>query len=99
MMMLSWAIECKRTSTDWSDQYRFSDQKPTKKSLVLGKTDTIKVSLTTTEAGEPKRPHQAFLILTESTGLEAPFPLKMKASGKGEAEIVRNQSDSNPFHD
>ncbi|RKL47767.1 hypothetical protein BFJ72_g1998 [Fusarium proliferatum] len=66
---------------------KFSDQKPTKKSLVLGKADTIKVSLTTTEAGEPKRPHQAFLILTESTGLEAPFPLKMKASGKGEAEI------------
>jgi oligosaccharyltransferase complex subunit delta (ribophorin II) len=66
---------------------------------VLGKTDTIKVSLTTIEAGEPKRPHQAFLILTESTGLEAPFPLKMKASGKGEAEIVPDLPNSNQFHD
>ncbi|KAF5005725.1 hypothetical protein FDECE_7846 [Fusarium decemcellulare] len=67
---------------------KFSEQKPTKNALVLGHTDTIKVSLTTTEASKAKRPHQAFLVLTESTGLEAPYPLNIKASGKGTVEIT-----------
>ncbi|KAF4446007.1 hypothetical protein F53441_10313 [Fusarium austroafricanum] len=66
---------------------KFSDQKPTKNAIVLGKSDTIRVSLTTTEAGEVKRPHQAFLILTESTGLEAPYPLSVKTSGKAQVDI------------
>ncbi|KAF4974324.1 hypothetical protein FZEAL_8753 [Fusarium zealandicum] len=66
---------------------KFSDQKPTKNALVLGAADTIKVSLTTTEDSKAKRPHQAFLILTESSGLEAPFPLTIKASGKGTVDI------------
>lgn len=67
---------------------RFAEQKPTKKALVFGHTDSIKVSLTTTEASKAKRPHQAFLVLTEETGLEAPYPLTIKASGKGSVEIV-----------
>ncbi|KAF4967589.1 hypothetical protein FSARC_4886 [Fusarium sarcochroum] len=66
---------------------KFSEQKPTKNVLVLGHTDTIKVSLTTTEDGKAKRPHQAFLILTESTGLESPYPLDIKSSGKGTVDI------------
>ncbi|KAJ4266208.1 hypothetical protein NW762_004189 [Fusarium torreyae] len=66
---------------------KFSEQKPTKNVLTLGHADTIKVSLTTTEDGKAKRPHQAFLILTESTGLEAPYPLDVKSSGKGTVEI------------
>ncbi|SPJ89132.1 related to oligosaccharyltransferase delta subunit (ribophorin II) [Fusarium torulosum] len=66
---------------------RFGSQKPVKDAIVLGPTDTVKVSLTTTEGDQAKRPHQAFLILNEETGLEAPFPLKMKASGKGTVDF------------
>ncbi|WAO84470.1 Dolichyl-diphosphooligosaccharide--protein glycosyltransferase subunit 2 [Fusarium falciforme] len=67
---------------------KFAEQKPTKNALVFGHTDSIKVSLTTTEASKAKRPHQAFLVLTEATGLEAPYPLTIKASGKGSVEIT-----------
>ncbi|KAF5023062.1 hypothetical protein F66182_4874 [Fusarium sp. NRRL 66182] len=66
---------------------KFGEQKPVKNAIGLGNTDTIKVSVTTTEAGKAKRPHQAFLILTESTGLEAPYPLDIKTSGKGTVDI------------
>ncbi|KAM0201271.1 hypothetical protein ACHAPI_002146 [Fusarium lateritium] len=67
---------------------RFGSQKPVKDAIVLGPTDTVTVSLTTTEGDQAKRPHQAFLILNEETGLEAPFPLKMKAAGKGTVDFV-----------
>ncbi|KAM0223853.1 hypothetical protein ACHAPA_002446 [Fusarium lateritium] len=66
---------------------RFGSQKPVKDAIVLGPTDTVTVSLTTTEGDQAKRPHQAFLILNEETGLEAPFPLKMKAAGKGTVDF------------
>lgn len=68
---------------------RFTDKQLVKNAIVLGQADTVKVSLTTTEDSKPKRPHQAFLILREASGLEAPYPLTIKASGKGHVEIVR----------
>lgn len=46
------------------------------------------MSLTTKDGSSAKRPHQAFLILSEATGLEAPYPFTIKASGKGSVEIV-----------
>ncbi|KAM5355206.1 hypothetical protein ACJ41O_001852 [Fusarium nematophilum] len=67
----------------------FGEQKPAKNAVVLGNADTIKVSLTTTESSKAKRPHQAFLVITESSGLEAPYPLSIKASGKGHVEIAQ----------
>ncbi|RGP79595.1 hypothetical protein FLONG3_2343 [Fusarium longipes] len=66
---------------------KFSNQQPVKDTLVLGKTDTIKVSLTTTEDSEAKRPHQAFIVITESTGLEVSLPLDIKSTGKGVTTI------------
>ena len=56
--------------------------------ITLGHQDTIRVSLTTKEGSKAKRPHQAFLIVKESSGLEAPYPLTVKESGKGTVEIV-----------
>lgn len=88
MMVLSWLNYLGRVCADLINQYRFGSQKPVKDAIVLGPTDTVKVSLTTTEGDQAKRPHQAFLILNEETGLEAPFPLKMKASGKGTVDFV-----------
>lgn len=68
---------------------RFSDADRVKKSVTLGHQDTLKVSLTAQEGSKAKRPHQAFLVLKEASGLEAPFPLTVKASGKGTVQIVR----------
>lgn len=58
--------------------------------LGLQTEDTLKISLTATENGKAKRPHQAFVILKEEdSGLEAPFALSLKSNGKGVVEIVR----------
>lgn len=65
-----------------------------KKIVTLGFQDTIRVSLTTKDGAKAKRPHQAFLIVKESTGLEAPFPLTIKESGKGTVDIVRWSSSN-----
>lgn len=56
--------------------------------MVLGHADTLKVSLTTQEGSNSKRAHQAFLVLKEASGLEAPFPLALKESGKGSVKLV-----------
>jgi hypothetical protein len=90
-----------RTSTHWSSacpslhlftdlKYgRLSENSPLAKSVILGASDTLKILLTATEDGKPKRPHQAFLLLTDQdTGLEATFPLSMKDSGKGKVDLV-----------
>lgn len=68
---------------------KFSANEHAANAVVLGHKDTIRVSLTTKDGSSAKRPHQAFLILSESTGLEAPYPLTIKASGKGSVEITQ----------
>ena len=68
---------------------RISDKTPLVKPITLGTSDTLKVILTATEDGKPKRPHQAFLLLTDQdTGLEATFPLSVKDTGKGKVDFV-----------
>lgn len=58
------------------------------KALVLGSNDIAKITLTTKDNGKEKRPHQAFLLLQDvASGLEAPFPLTVKESGKGSVQI------------
>lgn len=57
--------------------------------MSLGATDTLKLLLTTADGKIPKRPHQAFLTLTEpDTGLEESFVLTVKDSGKGKVDLV-----------
>ena len=58
--------------------------------MTLGATDTLKLLLTTLDGSDAKRPHQAFLTLTEpTTGLEESFVLSVKDSGKGQVTVVR----------
>ncbi|CAK7208276.1 hypothetical protein SEUCBS140593_000118 [Sporothrix eucalyptigena] len=58
------------------------------KALVFGSSDVAKITLTTKDNGKEKRPHQAFLLLQDVvSGLEAPFPLTVKESGKGSVQI------------
>ena len=70
---------------------RLSEKTPLSKPVTLGAFDTLKILLTATENGKPKRPHQAFLLLTDQdTGLETSFPLSVKDSGKGKVDFVRS---------
>jgi oligosaccharyltransferase complex subunit delta (ribophorin II) len=56
----------------------------------LGATDTLKLLLTTVDGKSAKRPHQAFLTLTDpTTGLEESFVLNVKESGKAKVDLVR----------
>ena len=66
----------------------FTDKERVKQTVELGHTDKIKITLTTKEGSKAKRPHQAFLMLKEASGLEAPYALTVKESGKGTVEIV-----------
>lgn len=98
MMVLSWESDCTRMRADRNNLYRFSNQEPVKDTLVLGKADAIKVSLTTTEDSEAKRPHQAFITITESTGLEISLPLDIKSSGKAVGTIVCDHRFLHNYH-
>jgi oligosaccharyltransferase complex subunit delta (ribophorin II) len=81
---------------DFNWHHRLSDKSPLSKPITLGASDTLKIILTATEDGKAKRPHQAFLLLTdEETGLETSFPLSMKDNGKGKVDLVR---PSNSVH-
>ncbi|KAG6024582.1 hypothetical protein E4U41_001736 [Claviceps citrina] len=67
---------------------KFTDANRVKQTLALGHQDTLKVLLTVRDGSAPKRPHQAFLVVREpSSGLEAPFPLTVKESGKAMVQI------------
>ncbi|KAK8194958.1 Oligosaccharyltransferase subunit Ribophorin II-domain-containing protein [Phyllosticta capitalensis] len=63
---------------------------PLSKSIALGATDTLKIILSTVEGKKAKRPHQAFLTLTDpKTGLEDAFALSVKDNGKGKVELTQ----------
>ncbi|KAM3515392.1 hypothetical protein MY11210_000954 [Beauveria gryllotalpidicola] len=69
---------------------KFTSAVRAKTEVAFGHTSTLKLSLTAEEAGKAKRPHQAFLVLRETaSGLEAPFPLTMKESGKGTVKLTQ----------
>jgi len=68
---------------------RLDPSKPLVNIVSLGATDTLKLQLTTVDGKKPKRPHQAFLILSDLlTGLEESIVINVKDSGKGKVEIV-----------
>lgn len=69
---------------------RFGPKSPIETPIALSAQDTLTVSLTAKDSGKAKRPHQAFLLLKDDSGLEAPFPLSVKDSGKAKVQIVRS---------
>ncbi|KAK7757960.1 hypothetical protein SLS62_000338 [Diatrype stigma] len=67
---------------------KFTQTSPATETVSFSSSEPLKVLLTAKEDGKAKRPHQAFLVLREpSTGLEAPFPMTVKESGKAVVEI------------
>jgi oligosaccharyltransferase complex subunit delta (ribophorin II) len=76
-------------------QFRIDAKSPLSKAVALEASDTLKIVLTTTENKKPKRPHQAFLTVTDAaSGLEEAFPFSLKENGKGKIEVVRDKSMS-----
>ena len=82
----------KSTSTEANDdgRCRLVGGKPLFQPISLTSSDTLRVVLTTVENGKAKRPHQAFLAITEpESRLEMSYPLKVMDSGKAKLEMVR----------
>lgn len=69
---------------------RFGHKSPFETPISLAAQDTLTISLTAKDSGKAKRPHQAFLLLKDESGLEAPFPLSVKDSGKAKVQLVRS---------
>ncbi|KAF2876953.1 Dolichyl-diphosphooligosaccharide--protein glycosyltransferase subunit Swp1 [Massariosphaeria phaeospora] len=69
---------------------RLSPSTALSKSVSLGGTDSLKLLLTTTDGKKAKRPHQAFLTLTDpTTGLEESFIFNVKESGKAKVDLTQ----------
>ncbi|KAF2691849.1 hypothetical protein K458DRAFT_353914 [Lentithecium fluviatile CBS 122367] len=68
---------------------KLNPSSPLAKSVSLGAADMLKLQLTTTDGKKAKRPHQAFLTLTDpATGLEESFVLSVKDSGKSKVDLT-----------
>ncbi|CAN8101314.1 unnamed protein product [Discula destructiva] len=83
----------------------FGPSKPLTDPVSLGAQDTLTVFLTAKDSGKAKRPHQAFVLLKDhDTGLEAPFPLSVRDTGKGKVQITQKEipipffASSKPLH-
>lgn len=69
---------------------RIPDGQPLSKPVSLGSSDTLKVDLVAQEARTPKRPHQAFLLLTDpATGLDISYPFSVRENGKSRIELTQ----------
>ncbi|KAI9815976.1 MAG: hypothetical protein M1827_001968 [Pycnora praestabilis] len=69
---------------------KLSQQSSLSDPVSLGASNTLKILLTTTEDETPKRPHQAFLMVTDlDTDLETSYPLSLKENGKGKVELTQ----------
>jgi oligosaccharyltransferase complex subunit delta (ribophorin II) len=68
---------------------RLTPDKTLSSAVKLGASDTLKIILTTQEGKSAKRPHQAFLLLTDSSSkLDVSFPFSVKESGKAKVDLV-----------
>ncbi|KAF2132067.1 hypothetical protein P153DRAFT_429268 [Dothidotthia symphoricarpi CBS 119687] len=84
------AISGKGAGVGGGSKQQLSSSTPLSKSVSLGATDSLKLLLTTVDGETAKRPHQAFLTLTEpTTGLEESFVFSIKESGKGKVDLTQ----------
>jgi oligosaccharyltransferase complex subunit delta (ribophorin II) len=68
---------------------RLVEHKSLSKPIPLRASDSLKVVLTVQDGNTPKRPHQAFLLLKDTTtGLDTSYPLSVKESGKAKVDLV-----------
>ncbi|KAK8214316.1 Oligosaccharyltransferase subunit Ribophorin II-domain-containing protein [Phyllosticta capitalensis] len=83
-------VQAKGAGVGGGVKEKLDPKTPLSKSIALGATDTLKIILSTVEGKKAKRPHQAFLTLTDpKTGLEDAFALSVKDNGKGKVELTQ----------
>ncbi|KAJ9362269.1 putative oligosaccharyltransferase subunit ribophorin II [Paecilomyces variotii] len=84
------AVQAKGAGIGNEFKEKISENKPLSKPVSLGGSDTLKVALTVQEGGSAKRPHQAFLLLTDpNTGLDISYPFNVKETGKSKLELTQ----------
>ncbi|CAO2657298.1 Nn.00g034240.m01.CDS01 [Neocucurbitaria sp. VM-36] len=82
------SISSKGAGVGGGSRDKLDPSSPLSKSVSLGATDTLKLLLTTVDGKTAKRPHQAFLTLTDpTTGLEESYVLNVKESGKAKVDL------------
>ncbi|KAK5258615.1 hypothetical protein LTS13_006487 [Exophiala xenobiotica] len=68
---------------------QLAPSKALSKPVTVGAADTLKITLTTQDGKTAKRPHQAFLLLQDSSKkLDISYPFSVKESGKAKLELV-----------
>ncbi|MCJ1258983.1 hypothetical protein MMC24_006817 [Lignoscripta atroalba] len=83
------SVQGKGTGVGGSFKERLIEGKSLSKPVELGGSDTLKIIITTQEDKKSKRPHQAFLLVKDSTtGLETSYSFSVKESGKGKVELT-----------
>jgi oligosaccharyltransferase complex subunit delta (ribophorin II) len=84
------SVSSKGAGVGGASKDQLSATKPLAKSVSLGATDSLKLDLTTLDGQTAKRPHQAFLTLTDPTsGLEESFVFSVKESGKAKVSLTQ----------
>lgn len=69
--------------------YSFTPGKPIKDMVTLSSTGSVRLALTITNGGKPRRPHQGFLTITNpESGLEEAFPLTINDNGNSRFDLV-----------
>ncbi|KIX97721.1 uncharacterized protein Z520_06499 [Fonsecaea multimorphosa CBS 102226] len=68
---------------------KLTPSQPLSTPVLLGSSDTLKITLTTQEGKSAKRPHQAFLLLQDQERkLDVSYPFSVKESGKAKVELT-----------
>ncbi|KAL6243858.1 hypothetical protein RBB50_009292 [Rhinocladiella similis] len=74
---------------------QLAPSKALSKPVKLGAADTLKIILTTQDGKTTKRPHQAFLLVQDSSKkLDISYPLSIKESGKAKLELTQKDLPS-----
>ena len=59
--------------------------------ITLKAAESLRVTFKTTNGGKARKPHQAFLTLTNpDSGLEEAFAIAVQENGKGKLDLVSN---------
>ncbi|KAK7547691.1 dolichyl-diphosphooligosaccharide-protein glycosyltransferase [Phyllosticta citricarpa] len=88
----SLAVQAKGAGVGGGVKEKLDPKAPLSEPVALGATDTLKIILTTVDGKKAKRPHQAFLTLTDpKTGLEDGFALSVKDNGKAKVELTQKE--------
>ncbi|KAK5943017.1 hypothetical protein PMZ80_004022 [Knufia obscura] len=86
------SVQGKGTGVGGARKDNLTPGKPLAKEFDLGPNDSLKVILTTQEGKSAKRPHQAFLLLKDSSSnLDVSYPLSVKESGKAKVDLTQKE--------